>query len=69
MLTPMDTGSIIDRLGGARKTAEICKVTASAVANWRERGIPPRHWRTIVSEGVDGITFDAIEAARKAHRQ
>lgn len=68
----MDTSAIIDRLGGTKKTADICKVRPAAVTLWRATGMPPRHWETVVAHakerGIDGITFDAIQAARQAAR-
>lgn len=68
----MDTRAIIDRLGGTKKTAEICGVTAPAVVLWRRTGIPPPHWVAIVAYAkaheIDGITFDAVQAARQAIR-
>jgi hypothetical protein len=36
----MDANEIIDRLGGTNATAELCEVTAQAVSQWRENGIP-----------------------------
>jgi hypothetical protein len=66
----MDTSSIINRLGGTKKAAEICGVSLPAVTYWRTVGIPPKHWPAIVAHakehGIDGVTFDAIETARRA---
>ena len=44
----MDTSAIIDRLGGTKKTADLCGVTLAVVPPWRQTGIPPRHWQAIV---------------------
>jgi hypothetical protein len=66
----MDTAAIIDRLGGTKETAEICGVTPAAVTLWKRAGIPPSHWRAIVryaeTQAIAGVTFDAIQDARKA---
>jgi hypothetical protein len=65
---PMDTPSIIERLGGPAKTAEICGVSRAAVSLWRRVGIPPSRWQIIVTYArtneIPGITFDSIQAAR-----
>lgn len=66
----MDTAAIIDRLGGVKKTATICGVTAAAVTLWKQGGIPPVHWQAVVNhakaEDIDGVTFDAVQSARQA---
>jgi predicted transcriptional regulator len=36
----MDTKTLIKRLGGTAKTAELCEVTPGAVSQWRKSGIP-----------------------------
>lgn len=36
----MDTKTIIARLGGTAKTAELCQVTSGAVSQWIHDGIP-----------------------------
>lgn len=36
----MDSNLIIDSLGGTNEVARICQVTAQAVSQWRESGIP-----------------------------
>ena len=68
----MDTSAIIDRLGGTKKTADLCGVTLAAVPPWRQTGIPPRHWQAIVEfareHDIDGITYDTIQMARAAVR-
>jgi hypothetical protein len=68
----MDTAAIIDRLGGTKETAEICGVTPAAVTLWKRTGIPPVHWSAVVSHArakdIDGVTFDAVQAARQAAR-
>ena len=68
----MDTTSIIDRLGGTKKMAEICGITQAAVTLWRRAGIPPPHWPAIVTYAkaneIDGVTFDAVQAARQSAR-
>ena len=35
-----DPNTIIDAIGGTRKTAAICEVSPSAVTQWRTNGIP-----------------------------
>ena len=35
-----DATEIIQRLGGPTKTAALCEVTAQAVVQWRQNGIP-----------------------------
>lgn len=66
----MDTAAIIDRLGGTKETADICGVTPAAVTLWKQTGIPPSHWRTLVrhaeKERIGGVTWDAIQDARIA---
>jgi hypothetical protein len=37
----MDSDRIIDALGGTNKVAEICDLTAGAISQWRNNGIPP----------------------------
>ena len=37
----MDTKTIIKRLGGTTKTAELCQITPGAVSQWLDTGIPP----------------------------
>lgn len=39
MSKPSDT-EIIDRLGGTAAVAQICKITAPSVSEWRIKGIP-----------------------------
>jgi hypothetical protein len=69
----MDTAAIIDRLGGPSKTATICGVVPSTVTMWKKTGIPPFHWVSVIrfaeAERIDGITFDAIQAARTAAQE
>ena len=36
----MTYSELIDTLGGTYKVAEVCDVTASAVSQWRDEGIP-----------------------------
>jgi hypothetical protein len=36
----MDANEIIDALGGTNEVARICEVTAQAVSQWRDDGIP-----------------------------
>jgi DNA-binding transcriptional regulator YdaS (Cro superfamily) len=38
--SPTDAALVIQRLGGNKKTAVLCKVTRSAVSQWRTNGIP-----------------------------
>jgi hypothetical protein len=69
----MNTSDIIDRLGGPSQVALILKVTPQAVSGWRRDGIPPFHWQAVVDHArekkIDGITWDAVQDARKAHRE
>lgn len=37
----MDAQTIISRLGGTAKTAELCQITPGAVSQWLHSGIPP----------------------------
>lgn len=36
----MDTNVIIDKLGGTAEVARLCEITAQAVSQWRDDGIP-----------------------------
>ena len=36
----MDANKIIDALGGTNEVARVCEVTAQAVSQWRDDGIP-----------------------------
>lgn len=36
----MNHKSLIDKLGGTSKVAEICGITTGAVSQWRTNGIP-----------------------------
>lgn len=55
----MNPQTIISRLGGTAKTAELCQVTPGAVSQWLHSGIPParlmflRLARPDVFEGLD----------------
>lgn len=39
----MDANTIIDRLGGTTRTAELVELTTGAVSQWRKNGIP-KYW-------------------------
>ena len=36
----MNANTIIDALGGTKKVAELCRVSAPSVSEWRRVGIP-----------------------------
>ena len=63
----------IERLGGRRRTAEVCGITPAAVSRWHRRGIPPRHRRNLViyaaTNAIPGITFDTVQAHDKPPRK
>lgn len=39
-INTMDANKIIDEMGGTGAVARDCKITAGAVSQWRENGIP-----------------------------
>ena len=40
MKTDIDPNIVIDRLGGTKKTAELCEIEPGSVSEWRHNGIP-----------------------------
>ena len=61
----MDPHAIIKRIGGTKKTAEICHVSRPAVSQWTTNGIPRRHWESLIlyttKRQIPGITWDVIQ--------
>lgn len=46
-MTAKTVDDVIDALGGTHVAAQLFGVTDAAVANWRQRGLPPRRFLTI----------------------
>ena len=62
----MNTNGVINRLGGPRATAELCKITEDAVSKWDKNGIPTKHWPTIVSTTKAEISYEFLANLRRA---
>jgi hypothetical protein len=60
----MDPNKIIDALGGTNSVAELCKVSAQAVSQWRTDGIPQA--RLMFLELAKPEIFKAVVAPEKA---
>ncbi len=60
----MNASEIIDALGGTGETARLCEVSASAVSQWRENGIP-RPWRKFLMASHPDVfaRFEPVGAA------
>ena len=61
----MDANTIIDKLGGTSKTAELCEVTVGAVSQWRTANAIPRA-RLMYLRAVRPEVFRALEDEQKA---
>jgi hypothetical protein len=65
----LTTSDLLDRIGGIVPASKVLLVTPCAVTLWKKSGIPPMHWLRIVNHAkankIDGVTFEAIHAARK----
>lgn len=63
----MDASSIIERLGGTRKVAEITGAKRNAVSQWLRIGIPAKYWPALVkSVSDDSLTFEQLQATKPA---
>ena len=60
-MTAKTVDDVIDALGGTHVAAQLFGVTDAAVANWRQRGLPPRRFLTI------GVCWRRT-ALRRRHR-
>ncbi|MBO1359375.1 glutamine-hydrolyzing carbamoyl-phosphate synthase small subunit [Acetobacter sacchari] len=56
----LSVDSIIERLGGPEKTAELTGVGTEAVRKWRQaRAIPPKHWPTVARAA--GVALEDLQ--------
>lgn len=56
----LSVDSIIERLGGPEKTAQLTGVGTEAVRKWRQaRAIPPKHWPIIAREA--GVSLEDLQ--------
>jgi hypothetical protein len=59
---------IINELGGRQEVSYQVGISASAVDNWRYRGIPPRYWPQLIrlarQLGRRDINLDSLEVHR-----
>jgi hypothetical protein len=62
---PSFADKVIDALGGTGKTADICDISASAISQWRSKGIP-KGWLRFLQKSHPEIFEDVAPAARAA---
>lgn len=64
----MTTDEILEKLGGRDGVMAITGAHRNAVNNWRNDGIPYKHWRALsiaaAERGVADVNMDALQAAR-----
>jgi hypothetical protein len=62
----MTVDEILIALGGRNAVGQALGVSRSAPYNWRQDGIPARHWHVLVQmaakRGIKGVTFDVLAA-------
>jgi hypothetical protein len=68
----MKTASdIIDTLGGTGEVSRALELPASTVSTWKQRGIPPRQWASVVTLADIGrrkdITFELLSKVYRRH--
>jgi hypothetical protein len=57
----MNATELIQRLGGATKTAVLCEVSVQAVSQWRKNGVPKAQLRFLRLKRPD--VFAQVDAA------
>lgn len=70
----MDTHSIIVIAGGPAAIARAskasgCPVTVEAVAKWRRRGLPERHWNLLTTLSHGRVTIADLHEANEELRR
>src|SRR3954463_12946360 len=60
----MTVDDIMDALGGRKAVASALGVSRCAPYNWRQDGIPARHWPDLMQRaavlGIKGVSFEVL---------
>lgn len=68
----MTVDDIMDALGGRKAVAAALGVSRCAPYNWRQDGIPARHWPDLMQRaavfGVKGVSFEVLRATGTKQR-
>ncbi len=51
---------ILVKCGGRKAVMQRCAVTSSSITGWRSRGIPLRHWATLIEMSRGDISYEAL---------
>ena len=64
----MTADEVFAAFGGKDQVQAITRAKRNAVNNWRNDGIPFRHWPALIQEAdrlrIAGITFESLQSTR-----